>query len=72
MIRRRRFVLTLDDIDNDDLSVYHRLRAFLKLSIRRFGLRCVECVEKVPEDEPRKESVNDDTGSIREGGQADA
>ena len=69
----RRFVLILDDIAGaDDTPAEVRLRHILKSLLRVWCLRCVECVEKVPEDEPRKESVNDDTGSIREGGQADA
>lgn len=69
----RRFVLILDDIAGaDDTPAEVRLRHILKSLLRVWCLRCVECVEKVPEDEPRKESANDGSRNICKGGPVDA
>jgi hypothetical protein len=49
------YKLRLQSVAADDRDEYHRLRAMLKLMLRRFGYRCVEIVREHPSTTIQKE-----------------
>jgi hypothetical protein len=49
------FRLRLQSVSADDSDEYHRLRAMLKLMLRRFGYRCVSIDREHPSITAQKE-----------------